>query len=201
MAQVPASKAKSRRYRGAKISEHRLKRVVECFARDMNAKDAAEATRLSRPSVEAIYRRLRERLSQHPIVNLISSAEPSPAMRTIVNRKSQGVAEADHRLHEMAVLTRILNAQHFDGFEELSAADPEHVAKAVRLMKMKVNGRPRYHLHERLAARPGDTTLRTRPFDPLSLEPTSAILVNEVKADPHEAHFRYIWKLLLDHPL
>ena len=201
MAQAPPPKAKNRRYRGAKISEYRLRRVVECFARDMSAKDAAEATKLSKPSVEAIYRRLRERLSEHPIVRLIPGPEPSPAMRAIVNRKTQGVAEADHPLHEMATLTRILNAQHFAGFEALSAADPEHVAKAVRLMKMKANGNRRYNIFERFTPQPGDTAPRTRPFDPLRFEATSTILVNEMKADPHAAHFQYIWKLLLKHPL
>lgn len=201
MAQALARKPKNRRYRNAKISEHRLRRVVECFARDMTASDAATATKLSKPSVETIYRRLRERMSEHPIVRLIPGPTPSPAMRTVVNRKAAGVVEADHPLHEMAMITRILNAQHFAGFEELSAANPDHVAKAVRLMKMKANGSPRYNIYERLAAMPGDTAPRTQPFDPLTYEPSSAILVNEMKADPYAAHFRYLWTLLLKHPL
>lgn len=202
MAQASAGKAKNRRYRGAKISEYKLRQVVTCFAKDMTAKDAAEATKLSKPSVEAIYRKLRERLSEHPIVRLIPSAEPSPAMRAIVNRKTGGVPEAAHPLHEMAMITRILNAQHFSGFEELSAANPDDVAKATRLMRMKFSdGRRRYNIYERLKPEPGEASPRTRPFDPMAYEATSAILVNEMKADPHEAHFQYIWKTLLRYPI
>lgn len=202
MPQASRKKPKNRRYRGAKISEYRLRRVVHCFARDMTAKDAAIETKLSRPTVESIYWRLRERLSEHPLVRLIPSGEPSPAMRMIVNRKTAGVTEAAHPLHEMAILTRILNEQHFAGFEELSAANPDHVAKATRLMRIKFNdGRHRYHIHERLKPEQGEPSPCTRPFNPLSFDPSSSIIVNEVRVDPYQAHFEYIWRLLLKHPL
>lgn len=201
MAKAAETKAKNRRYRNAKISEYRLRRVVECFARDMAASEAAMNTKLSRPTVEAIYRRLRQRLADHPIVRFDLGPTPPPDTRAVINRQSQGVSSGQRPLHEIALLTRILNAQNLSGFERLSAGNPDHVKRAVALMKMKANGQRRYNVYEELARQPGEGTSRTRPFDPLEYEPTSAILINEMKADPHEAHFRYIWKLLLDHPL
>lgn len=59
---------KNRRYRNAKISEYRLRKVVECFARDMSVKDTAIATKLSRQSVDIIFTRLRERMRDHGLV-------------------------------------------------------------------------------------------------------------------------------------
>ena len=66
---MPAVSQKNRRYRNAKISEYKLRRVVECFARNMTAKDAAQATRLSPDTINAIYLRLRERLADYGFIN------------------------------------------------------------------------------------------------------------------------------------
>ena len=201
MAKAPETEQKNRRYRNAKISERILRGVVLCFAQEMSAKATAAKKRLSQPTVESIFRKLRQRVAEYPMVRLIPNPdEPTPA-RFIFNRQHRGVAKQDIPFHEMDVLTRILNAQNFSGFERLSASNPDHVKRAIALMKMKANGHPRYNIYEELAAQPGDTSPRTRAFDPLEYKPTSAILVNEMKADPHHAYFVYLWKLLLDHPL
>jgi hypothetical protein len=46
-------------YRSAKISAYRFRKVLEQFAMDSSATDAAQVTRLSVNSVHAIYRKLR----------------------------------------------------------------------------------------------------------------------------------------------
>lgn len=152
-------------------------------------------------TVEAIYRRLRDRLAEHLIVQFDLGPMPPRDTIAVINRQTQGTAPQQLPLHEIALITSILNAQHFVGFERLSAANPDHVKRAAAMMKMKANGKRRYNIYEELAPQAGDTAPRTRPFDPLEYGDTSAILVNEMKADPHDAHFRYIWKLLLKHPL
>lgn len=201
MAKAPETKQKNRRYRKAKISEYRLRRVVEAFARELSAKETAAQTRLSETSVEAIFRKLRQRITEYPMVHLVPNPDEPPPARFIFNGQHRGVATQDIPFHEMDVITRILNAQNFSGFERLSAASPDHVKRAIALMKMKANGHRRYNIYEELAPQPGDTSPQTRPFDPLEYEPTSAILVNEMKSDPQQAYFVYLWKLLLDHPL
>lgn len=189
MTKAPETKQKNRRYRNAKISEYRLRRVVEAFARESSAKDTAATTRLSETSIEAIFRKLRQRVTDYPMVRLIPNPDEPPPARFIFNRQHRGVAEQDIPFHEMDVITRILNAQNFSGFERLSAANPDHVKRAIALMKMKANGHRRYNIYEELAPQPGDGEPKTRAFDPLDYEPTSAILVNEMKADPQQAYF------------
>jgi hypothetical protein len=201
MAKATEIKPKNPRYRGSKISEDKLRHIVRSFAADKTAKEAATTAKVSKPTAENIYRRLRERLVEHPIARFDLDPTPPPDTRAVINRQAQGVSPAQMPSHVIALLTGILNAQHFQGFERLSAGNPDHVKRAVALMKMKANSKRRYNIYEELALRPGETATQTRPFDPLDYEPTSGILVNEIKADPHDAHFRYIWKLLLKHPL
>lgn len=59
----------------------------------------------------------------------------------------------------------------------------------------------RYKVIERFKPTPDETTPQTRPFAPLDYETTSTILINEIKLDRHEGFFRYLWGLLLRHPL
>jgi len=56
---VVASNSKRRLYRSTKISDYRFRRVLDSFARDDSASDAARATGLSVNSVHALYRKLR----------------------------------------------------------------------------------------------------------------------------------------------
>lgn len=194
------TKQKNRRYRSAKISEYRLRRVVECFARDMTVKDTAETTRLSRPSIDAIFMRLRERMLHHGLVRFNLPDAPSPA-QAVFDRKHRGVPEKSHPLYTAEFVHRVLCAQRLDGFEELSAVNPDHIKRATRLHAHRQNGMRRYVVIEKLQPTPEKPEGWTRPFAPLLFEPTSSILINERKLDAHAGFFRYLWGLLLRHPL
>lgn len=201
---MPAVSQKNRRYRNAKISEYRLRRVVEGFARNMTAKDTALATKLSTETVSAIYLRLRERIADHGIINrhnLVRApdSEPPDLGKHIADHR--GVKAAHHELHEFEVINRIMAVQQFSGFEELSAANPAHVKRAIKLHNLKQNGIRRYAVIERLKRKPGETEPQVRPFAPFDYETTSTLLINERKLDPQTAFFRFLWKTILHHPI
>ena len=178
-----------------------LRRVVECFAKDMTAKDTAIATKLSEPSIEAIFHRLREQMRDHGMFAFQNNPdEPQPA-RFVFNRKHRGVPEKDHPLHAIELIHRVLSAQNLKGFEELSASNPAHVKRATRLHGIRQNGMRRYAVLEKLKPKVEQTEGETRPFAPLDFEEDSTILINERKLDPHMAFFRYLWGLLLRHPI
>ena len=199
---MSATPEKNRRYRNSKISEYRLRRLVECFARDMTVKDTAAATRLSRQAVDAIFMRLRQRMFDHGLVkfDFANSDEPQPA-RYVFNPKHRGVPERHHPLYAAEFLHRVLTAQNLKGFDELSAANPAHVKKAIRLSRLRQNGMRRYAVIERQTLKSGETEPKLIPFDPLDYEESSTILINERMLDPQTAFFRYLWSLLLRHPL
>lgn len=201
---MPAVSQKNRRYRNAKISEYKLRRVVECFAQNMTAKDAALATKLSAETVSAIYLRLRERLADHGIINrrnLVRApgSEPPDLGKHIADHR--GVKAAHHELHEFEIINRIMAVQQFSGFEELSAANPAHVKRAIKLHNLKQNGIRRYSIIEKMALKPGQAEPDIRPFASFDFEKTSTLLVNEKKLDPQTAFFRFLWKMILNHPL
>lgn len=201
---MPAVSQKNRRYRNAKISEYKLRRVVECFARNMTAKDAAQATRLSPDTINAIYLRLRERLADYGFINrrnLVRAPDSTPPDLGKHVADHRGVKAAHHELHEFEVINRIMAVQQFSGFEELSASNPAHVKRAIRLHGLKQNGIRRYSIIEKMALKPGQAEPDVRPFASFDFERTSTLLVNEKKIDPQTAFFRFLWKLLLDHPL
>ena len=192
---------KNRRYRNAKISEYRLRKVVECFARDMSVKDTASQTRLSRQSADIIFTRLRERMRDHGLVKFdFTSDEPHP-VRFIVNEKHRGAPAHTHDLYAVELIHRGLIAHNLKGFEELSASNPNHVKKAIRLHGIRQNGIRRYAVIEQMKPKPGETEGVTRPFAPLDYEEDSTLLINERMLDAPTAFFRYLWKLLLRHPL
>lgn len=194
-------KQKNRRFRNSKISEYRLRRVVECFAKDMTVADTARETKLAKPTIDAIFMRLRERLLKHGLVSYdFKPGEPHPA-RFIFNRKHRGVPEKYHDLYSAELVNRILCAQQLQGFEELSASNPAHVKKATKLQALRQNGVRRYNVLERLKPAESETEPKTVPFSPLDYREDSTILINERKLDPRTAFFRYLWDLLLRHPL
>lgn len=196
---VPAQK--NRRYRNAKISEYRLRRVVECFAANMTVKDAVAATKLSAPSVDAIFMRLRERMRDYGLFRLEPNpGEPHPA-RHIFNRKHRGVPEHSQDLYAIETIHRVLCAQNLRGFEELSASNAAHVRRAIQLHGAKQEGKRRYTVFEKLALKPGQAEPEIRPFAPFDYETTSTLLINERMLSPETAFFRYLWQLLLRHPL
>ncbi len=201
---MPVTLQKNRRYRNAKISEYKLRRVVECFARNMTAKDASTATRLSEPTVNAIYMRLRERLAEHGFINRHNltrapGAEPPDLNQHMSDRR--GIKVSHHELFEFEAINRIMAAQQFSGFEELSASNPAHVKRAIRLHGLKQDGIRRYAVIEQLKPQAGDTEPNVRPFAPFDYEVSSTLLINERKLDSQTAFFRFIWKIILDHPL
>jgi transposase-like protein len=58
------NKGKNRYYRYAHISDRKFKQLLKCFTLDITATKAAELTGISRPSVNKIYRKLRERITE-----------------------------------------------------------------------------------------------------------------------------------------
>ena len=199
--QASHSRQKNRRYRNAKISEYRLRRVVECFARDRNVKDTAAATRLSLHSVDSIFMRLRMTMRDHGLVQFQFDPNAAQPIGPITGPKHRGVPEKSKDLYAVEFIHRVLSAQQLKGFEKLSASDPAHVTRATRLMKVKQGGMLRYAVIEQLAPVAGESEPRTRAFSPLEYDESSTILINERKLDPHAAFFRYLWDLLLRHPL
>lgn len=197
-------KQKNRRYRNAKISEYRLRRVVECFARSMTAKDAARATRLSEPTVNAIYNRLRRHIALFGMINVgnltRAPGEGPPQLGAFVAHH-RGVVESQKDLHEFEVINRIMAAQRFQGFERLSASNPKHVDRARRLQLQGGERNPRYTVYEETRRRPGEPGSVTREFDLSILRKDSDILINERQNDPAAAFFRFLWQMLLRHPL
>lgn len=199
---MSAEAPKNRRYRNSKISEYRLKRVVECFARDMTAAETVKATKLSAPTVNLIFHRLREQMRDYGLFIPQFDGQPHP-LKEVFNPKHRGVPEHQHDLHAIERLHRILCAQHVKGFERLSASDPKNVEKAVRLLRFD-GQQPvrRYRIWEALRQVDSETGApETRPFDPRHIRKDSDILINELHASPQEAFFAYLWTLLLRHPL
>ena len=196
-------KHKNRRYRGAKISEYRLKRVVTCFACNLSPKQTAEATKLSPPAVEAIFQRLRERMLHHGLVRFnFESGDPLPA-RPDLKPGLRSMPEQSRPLYAAEAIHRVLCAQHLKGFERLPAADPASVDKVKQRLAYNHNQKfKRYRVWEELNEPPLPTGAKpTRPFNPYNFKADSQILINEAHASPQDAFFTYLWGLLLRHPL
>lgn len=201
---MPDRKPKNRRYRNAKISEHRLRRVVECFAHNMTAKDAAKATRLSEPAVNTIYTKLREHIANFGMINrsnLTRAPGEGPPQLGAFVAHHRGVVESHKDLHEFEVINRIMAAQRFQGFERLSASDAKQVDRARRLQLQGGERNPRYNVMEVTKPRPGEPGSVTREFDLSVYRKDSDILINERHNDPSAAFFRFVWQMLLRHPL
>lgn len=76
---------KNRRYRNAKISEYKFRRVIECFAHDLTVRDAALKTKLSEPAIANIYMMVRMKLKTN---GMLSSTLPT--RRTVPPKQSGG---------------------------------------------------------------------------------------------------------------
>lgn len=200
---MSTSSGKNRRYRNAKISEHRLRRVVDCFARDLTAAATVQETKLSAPTVNLIFQRLRERMRDHGLLipNFQGQAHPLAA---VFNPKHHGVPVHLHDLHAIERIHRVLCAQHLKGFERLPASDQRNIDKAVRLLKLDASqaGPKRYQIWEAFKqVNEATGTPVTRPFDPRHVRSDSDILINERHLSRQAAFFAYLWQLLLRHPL
>ena len=86
-------KNKNRRYRGAKISEHRLHGIVQRFCEDKTVKETAKETRISEPTVRNIFMRLRERLHEHGFIRVHQRTSGTMPARFVFGRKHRGVPE------------------------------------------------------------------------------------------------------------
>ena len=176
---------------------------MECFARDMTAAETVKATKLSAPTVNLIFHRLRERMRDHGLfIPQFGGGEEHP-LKEVFNPKHRGVPEHLHDLHAIERIHRILCAQHLKGFERLPASDPKNVEKAIRLLRFDgMQPKRRYQIWEAFRQAEGDTGApETRPFDPRHIRKDSDILINELHASPQEAFFVYLWKLLLENPI
>lgn len=200
---MSAQTQKNRRYRNSKLSEHRLRRVVECFARDMTAAETVKATRLSAPTINLIFHRLREQMRDYGLFASKFDDEAPHPLAAIFNPKHRGVPEHLHDLHAIERLHRILCAQHFKGFGRLPSSDPKNVEKAIRLLHFDAQQSvKRYQIWEALRPAEGDVGApQTRLFDPLHFRQDSDILINELHASPQDAFFTYLWALLLRHSI
>ncbi|MFY9294268.1 MAG: hypothetical protein WAP03_26830 [Methylorubrum rhodinum] len=193
---MAAKEQKNRRYRNAKISEHRLRRVVECFARDMTAAETVKATRLSAPTVNLIFHRLRERMRDHGLfVPKFDDGEPHP-LAVVFNPKHRGVPEHLHDLHAIERIHRILCAQHLKGFERLLVSDPNNVERATRLLRSESRkSTKRYQVWELFKQDDGYmNTPNTKLFNPNDIRVDSFIIINELHTNPQDAFFAYLWK-------
>ena len=196
------SAGKNRRYRHSKISEHRLRRVVECFAHNLTAAETVNATKLSAPTVNLIFHRLREQMRDHGLFVAQFDGDLHP-LKVVFDRKHRGVPEHLHDLHAIEAIHRVLCAQHLKGFERLPASDPANVEKAARLLRFD-SGQTvkRYKIWEALRSEAGHAgPPKTKPFDPRHIREDSDILINELHSSPDEAFFAYLWSLLLKYPL
>ena len=176
--------------------------MVECFARDLSAADTVTITKLSAPTVNLIFHRLRERMRDHGLFVGHFDGAQHP-LRAVFNPKHRGAPEHLHDLHAIERLHRILSAQHLKGFHRLPASAPINVEKATRLLRSDISQQTRrYRIWEAFKQAAGDPNApETRPFDPSCFRQDSDILVNELHASPEDAFFAYLWALLKRHPL
>jgi hypothetical protein len=206
---MPKTKQKNRRYRNAKISEYIFKKVVLGFAKRQTAGLTAKQTKISEPAVSAIYWRLREHLKRYPIFEFgqmieaqLQSTEPNN-IKVWHDKVHYGGASRDQEpLLSIELLTRAVMGNNFRYVERLKASNPKQLDKAKRLYAIRQPFR-RYSVIEILKPGTPDELAdhNIRPFSPTDYKLTSDLLINELKVDKDAAFFRYLWQLLLKHPL
>ena len=133
------------------------------FARNWTVIQTATDAKLSRQSVDDIFHRLRERLFHHGLVKFDfgNTDEPHP-VRFVVNQTHRGAPERHHDLHAAELVHRGLHTVNLKGFEELSAANPAHVKKAIRLHLTRPGGYRRCSRHRAGNVAAGTLTVTAR---------------------------------------
>ena len=58
------NKGKNRYYKRSHISERKFREILRCFCLDITATKTAELTNVSRPTVNKIYKKIRQRIKQ-----------------------------------------------------------------------------------------------------------------------------------------
>lgn len=195
-------KQKNRRYAGAKISEYKLKKLVLGFAEDKTVKDTADVTKISEKTVRHIFMRLRQHLHRYGFMRVHNrDASGNMPARIIFAKKHRGVPEKFAVFFETEFLHRAYFTKNTKAFKKF-AANKEGDLKAVQkyINYNKLNDK--FDIIEVLVDLKEDGKSRqTRAFDPMDFKKTSDIVINERNISPSEAFFRYIWGLLLKHPL
>ena len=192
---------KNRRYRNAKISEYKFRRVIECFAHDLTVRDAALKTNLSEPAIANIYMMVRMKLKTNGMFKFDIADEKNRPAQAIWGPKHRGAPEAHKELHEIEAIHRIVAAHNFRYVEKLAVSVPDQWERAKRLyLSDRKTGKLNFFemLPEGTLTREGE---KQQVFDPSDVNPNSVILVNEKMVNPHYAFFRYLWQLLLKSPL
>lgn len=166
----------------------------------MSIKDTADATRFSHPTVRDIFMRLRQHLFDYGFMRVHhrESEGPMPA-RAIFARKHRGVPEKYAHLFECEILHRIYFTKNGRAVQRFAASKPEDMKK-VRTFLNYNRLEPKYDIIELLGRKP-DGSIVSRPFDPADYKSTSTIIINERNIQPHDMLFRYLWAMLLKHPL
>lgn len=192
---------KNRRYRNAKISEYKFKKVVWFFAHNLSVREAAQRINLSEPTIANIYMRMRAKLKTNGMFNFDIADEKNRPAQAIWGPKHRGAPDTHKELHEIETITRIVAAHNFRYVEKLAVSDPKQWERALQIY-LSDRKAGRYNLFEMLPE--GTLTEegeKQRLFDPSEANPNSIIVVNEKMADPYAAFFRYLWQLLLKSPL
>jgi hypothetical protein len=210
---MPQHKQKNRRYRNAKISEYKFKKVVMGFARRQTAGATARATKLSEPTVSSLYWRLRAHLRLYPMFNFEpmiqatkdaqAQGQEQGAIKVWYDKVHHGGSTPEQEsLLSIELISRAVMGNRFTYVERLKVSNPKQLEKARRLYAMNKPVR-RYNLIEILKPDIPDEMANgnARPFAPDDYELGSVILVNEHMIDKDGAFFRYLWQSLLKHPL
>ena len=81
-----------------------------------------------------------------------------------------------------------------------AANNPKHMEELKKYINYnKMN--EKYEIFELRAKRDSPSGYETLSFDPYDYASSSTILVNEKNIAPSDVFFRYVWALLLKHPL
>jgi len=192
---------KNRRARGAKFSEYRLKKLVTAFARDLTAKDTAAQTGFSEPTVRKHFMTIRQRIYDHGFMRVNKRDGTHMPARWVFAKKHRGVPEKYAHLYEAEFLHRVFATKKMQSVRRLSPTNPQDM-KTVRSLVRYNKATSKYDIIEVF----DEKTLKagaakSRPYDPSDCKTTSTIVINERNLNPHEAFFRFIWALLLKHPL
>lgn len=192
---------KNRRYKGAKFSEYRLKKLVQAFAHNMTAKDAARATGFSVQTVNDVFMRLRKHLYAYGFMKVHQRETPGrPPARYIYLRKYRGAPEKYDLFYEAEVLHRIyftLNGRAVKRYAANNDRDMADVMKCFNYNKIQ----KKYVLIEELSPGIDGKPSVTREFNFADYKKTSTIIINEINLTPNEVFFRWLWKLLLKQPM
>ena len=144
---------------------------------------------------------LRQTIYDHGFLRVtVRDSDQTPA-RYIFDRKHRGSPERYKHLYEAETLHRIFATKNIRAVQRFKASDPKAIERVKALARYNTT-HDKYDIIEMLERGEADDGQKeTRPFDLTDYEASSTIIVNERNLDPSEAFFRWLWGLLLKHPL